>query len=72
MESIFAQIVPSAQTETPIVDARSNGLSVAYTQSGAPISRSISLAFTTTQALFVGGGILPGSLSIARSGVTLD
>jgi len=58
VETIFAQIVPSAQTETPIVDARSNGLSVAYTQSGSPITRSISLAFTTTQALFVGGGIL--------------
>ena len=71
VETIFAQIVPSAQTETPIVDARSNGLSVAFTQSGSPISRSITLAFTTTQALFVGGGILPGSLSVARSGVTV-
>lgn len=69
--SIFTQLVPSAQTETPITDVKTNGLSAALAPSGGPVTQSVSLAFTTTQSMFLGGPVFPGSLSIVRSGVTL-
>lgn len=69
--SIFTQLVPSAQTETPISDVRTNGLSTALVASGGAVTQSISMGFTTAQNLFVGGPIYPGSLTVVRSGVTL-
>lgn len=69
---IFTQLVPSAQIETPIADARMNQSSAALVPAGSVIAATvITVTFTTTQAMFVGGGILPGSLSISRSGITL-
>lgn len=70
-ESIFTQLVPSAQSETPINDVRTNGLSAPLVATGAAVTRSLTLGFTTTQNMFVGGPIYPGSLSVARSGVTI-
>jgi len=69
--SIFTQLVPSAQTETAISDVRTNGLSFALVATGAPLTVELTLAFTTAQNLHVGGPILPKSLSLVRSGVTL-
>ena len=69
--SIFTQIVPSAQVETPIADARMNQQTGAITPSGQTITQSFTLAFTTTQALYIGGTISPGTLTVARDGVTL-
>lgn len=71
-ESIFTQLVPSAQIETPISDVKTNGLSAALVASGSSLTQVLTLAFTTTQSLYVGGAIYPGSLSIVRSGVTLN
>ena len=68
--SIFTQLVPSAQTETPISDLRSNGISAALTPTGAALTQTLTMAFSTTQAMHVGGPIYPGSLSITRAGVT--
>lgn len=68
--SIFTQLVPSAQTETPISDVRPNGVSNALVSTGGAITQSVSLAFTTSQNMFVGSPIYPGSLTIVRSGVT--
>lgn len=70
--SIYTQLVPSAQTETPISDVKTNGLSTALAATGGPVTQSLTLAFTTTQAMYVGGPIYPGSLSIVRSGITLN
>jgi len=69
--SIFTQLVPSAQTETAISDVRTNGLSSALVATGSPISQTINATFTTALNLHVGGPILPSSLSLTRSGVTL-
>lgn len=70
-QSMFTQLVPSAQTETPISDIRMNGLSAPLVATGDPLTRTLTLGFTTTQSMHVGGPIYPGSLSITRSGVTL-
>ena len=69
--SIYTQLVPSAQTETPISDIRMNGLSAALVPTGDPVTVSLSLGFTTTQSMHVGGPIMPGSLTVVRSGVTV-
>ena len=69
--SIFTQLVPTAQVETPISDVRVNGLSYALVATGGPVTVSLTAAFTTTTNLHVGGPIYPGSLSIVRGGVTV-
>ena len=68
---IFTQLVPSAQIETPIADARMNQQSAALVASGAAVTQTLTLAFSTTQAMYVGGGILPGSLTVVRAGITV-
>jgi hypothetical protein len=68
---IFSQLVPSAQIETPIADARMNQQSAALVESGGLLTMSFTLVFSTTQQLYVGGGISPSSLSVVRSGITL-
>jgi hypothetical protein len=67
--SIYTQLVPSAQTETPISDVRSNGLSTALAPTGGALTQTLTLLFTTSAKMFVGGPIFPGSLTIARSGI---
>lgn len=69
--SIYTQLVPSAQTETPLSDIRTNGVSAALVGTGEPITRSLTLGFTSTQAMHTGAPIYPGSLSITRGGVVL-
>lgn len=68
--SIFTQLVPSAQTETPIADIRANGTSAALVATGGAVTQSLTVVLTTTQRLYVGGPILPGSLSTTAAGIT--
>jgi hypothetical protein len=68
-ESIYASIVPSAQTETPIADARPNQRLLAVQRAGEQsISFSAAVTLSPTSSLYVGGAIYPGSLSVAFSG----
>ncbi len=69
--TIFSQLVPSAQIETPIGDARTNQMLAGVVGSGAAIVSTVTLAFTTAQSLFIGGAIAPNTLSIVRAGITL-
>lgn len=70
-EGIYTQLVPSTRIEVPIADARMNQQSATLVAAGENYSRSLFLSFTTTQSMFIGGGILPGSFSIVRGGITL-
>ncbi len=70
-KSMFASLVPSAQVETPIADARTNQSSAALVAAGAALTTTLNALFTTAQSLYIGAGILPGSLSIVRDGVTV-
>jgi len=70
-DGIFTQLVPSAQIETPIGDARANQILAGAVSSGAPIVQSLNLAFTTTQNLFIGGAIKPATLSIVQGAISL-
>ena len=68
---IHVRVVPSAQVETPIADAYANNESNALVSTGADVTQTINAVFSTTQALYIGARILPGSLSIVRSSTTL-
>ena len=70
-EGIFTQLVPSTRIEVPIADSRLNQQSATLVSAGDTFNRTLSSIFTTAQGMFIGGGILPGSLSIVRGGITL-
>ena len=69
-KTIMTQIVPSAQSETPIPAA------IPYAAAGLPVSAAEAVTFSTDQAwstttsLALPGGCLPGSLKIVVGGVT--
>ena len=69
--SVFTQLVPSAQIETPIADAQPNQQTGAAVAAGDPIVQNLSHAFTVTSSMYAGSAILPGTLTIERGGVTL-
>lgn len=70
-ESIYTQLVPSTRIEAPIVDARVNQQRFAAVESGDAVTLSLDGLFTAAQPLYIGGSILPGSLTASRNGVTL-
>ena len=70
-ESIYAQLVPSAQTETAIVDARMNQRQVSVVANGGKVSRGILINLTPTQRMFIGSGVMPGTFMLSGAGVTL-
>ncbi|MBX9869926.1 MAG: hypothetical protein K2X63_09020, partial [Burkholderiaceae bacterium] len=69
--TIFSQIVPSTRIEIPIADARMNQQAAALVASGDAFSDVINAVFTSANALFIGGSILPGTLSLVRGGITM-
>ena len=71
VQSIYSALVPSAQVETPIADARLNQQVSALVEAGSALTLNLTLAFTTAANLYVGGGIAPGTLSVTRGGLTL-
>jgi hypothetical protein len=70
-KSVYTQLVPSAQTETPLVDVRLGGLAGSLTATGSAVTMTVTSIFTTSQNLFIGAGVMPNSLSVVRSGVTV-
>lgn len=69
--SIYTQLVPSAQTETPLADIRTNGMSAALVATGEPIARALTLRFSADQPMHVGAPIYPGTLRITRGDIEL-
>lgn len=69
--SVYTQLVPSAQIESPMLDVRSNGHVQGLASSGGVVSRSVTCVFSPSQNLFLGSSVLPGSLSIVRDGISL-
>lgn len=79
--SVRSALVPAAQTEIPIVDARPNQSIVGALAAGGGGELTITTAasFDADTALYVGGSILPGSLTMSgaaslydRAGVLFD
>lgn len=70
-DSAYSPLLPSAQIEAPIADARTNGQASALASAGAPITQTLTAAWSPAQSLYVGGAILPGTLAVVRGGVTV-
>jgi len=79
--SVRSALVPAAQTEIPIVDARPNQSIAGALAAGGGGELTITTAanFDEDTALYVGGSVLPGSLTMSgaaslydRAGVLLD
>lgn len=79
--SVRSALVPAAQTEIPIVDARPNQSIVGALAAGGGGELTITTAadFDADAALYLGGSILPGSLTMSgaaslydRAGVLFD
>ncbi|MEN5171579.1 hypothetical protein ABE427_02420 [Acinetobacter higginsii] len=67
--SIFSQLIPSSQTETPLVDlnALSENVALIAGNSGtiiAPFTTNVN----TNQSLYIGSAVLPGSVSFSFFG----
>lgn len=71
--SIFSQLIPSSQTETPLIDLNALSENVALV---AGNSVAITAPFTTTvntsQSLYIGSSVLPGSLSFSLFGQAIS
>ena len=69
---VYTQLVPSAQTEIPLVDYNAAGTSDTITETGtSTVSYTTAQVLNSTTALALGVSVTPGSLTIAAGGVTL-
>lgn len=71
--SIFSQLIPSSQTETPLIDLNALSENIALV---AGNSGTITAPFTTTvntsQSLYIGSSVLPGSIAFTLFGQTIS
>ena len=70
-ESMYTQLVPSAEVETPVVDARINQVSTAVVPAGGVVTQQMVMPFGPGQNMFIGGAFAPGSLSVALGEVVV-
>lgn len=71
-ESIFSQIIPSAQIETPIIDVNAAGERVSLVAANNnPITTSISTTVSTAQSLYLGSSVMPSSVSFSLFGAAI-
>ncbi len=67
--SIFSQLVPSAQIETPLVDLNASSESVALVSGNAgTITASYSVTVSTSQNLYIGSSVMPSSVAFTLFG----
>lgn len=69
--SIYTQLVPSAQTETPISFVPPYAAAGLPVPGATPVSYTASHAWNTSIKFHLPGGCLPGSLTIATDGITI-
>lgn len=66
-EGIYTQLVPSAQIETSIADARTNQVSANAVSTGQPVTQAVPVYLrgpSTATTAYIGGAVAPGSVSI--------
>lgn len=72
VESIFSQVVPSAQAETPLIDLDAAGQSATFVAANAnPISQSITTLISPAQNLFLGSSVMPKTVSFTLFGAAI-
>lgn len=69
VSSVFTQLVPSAQTEIPLLDTSPAGTSQSVVQAGdGTVSYTTAAALNSTTSLSLGNPVTPGTLTIAIVG----
>ena len=64
-KSMFAQLIPANQVETPLVDLNAANENVTLVAANAePITVAIETTVSSNQGLYIGSAIMPGSLSV--------
>lgn len=72
-ESMFTQLIPSAQTETPILDVSAASESLALVpSSGGTISINQTVSISQTQNMYIGSAVIPSSVSISLAGMSIS
>jgi hypothetical protein len=72
VQDVYTQLVPSAQTETAIVDATPAQEVLGLQPSSANnLTVTTSVSLSPTSSIFVGGGIAPTTLSITVGAITM-
>ncbi len=69
-DGIYSQLVPSSRSEIPITDSRMNQQVTTLVATGVNVNQTYAFALDSTHPAFVGGGILPGTLSVTLDGVS--
>ena len=69
-KSIFAQLIPSAQTETPIIDVNAAGESVVLVagNTGTITANYPDMVIGVSQNLYIGSAVIPSSVSFTLQG----
>jgi hypothetical protein len=71
VDDIFTQLVPASQAETPMVDLLGSGLSSLLVPGNAgTLTRSGNVVITPGAKFYVGGAVMPGTLSLTHLGNT--
>lgn len=70
-QSIYTQLVPSAQSEVAITDAKPYADASIAVRAGDSVSLTTTALWNTTKSLYVGQGITPATLKISVSGTTI-
>ena len=69
--SIYTHLVPSAQTETPLIDTDASGRSQALIAAdNGLVNLTTTVTFSPATSLFLGSPVLPGSLNIIHGSGT--
>lgn len=69
-KSIFAQLIPSAQTETPIIDVNAAGESVVLVagNEGTITASYPNMVISESQNLYIGSAVIPSSVAFTLQG----
>ena len=71
--SIYTQLVPAAQTEVPATDVRTNlDLYAPVLSSTGFLTVSTAAALSPTASIYVGAGIMPGTLTVSGAATLTD
>ncbi|WP_392389563.1 hypothetical protein [Acinetobacter ursingii] len=62
-KSIFSQLVPASQVETPLLDLSVTGTATAMIGASGTITRQITTTVGSAQSTYIGSSILPSSVS---------
>ena len=72
VEDVYTQLVPSAQTETAILDATpANEVLGLQPSSANNLTVNTSVSLSPTSSIYAGGGIAPTTLSITSGSITI-